>query len=53
LGLNYRRGLEGRKSPSYSKLNKKGILAPTILSGFMTSKLALMVLTRRKIEAIV
>jgi hypothetical protein len=39
--LNYRRGLEERKSTSYSKLNKKGILAPTIPSGFVTSKFVL------------
>jgi hypothetical protein len=41
--LKYRRGLEGRKSPSYSKLNKKGILASTIPSGFVTPKLAIRV----------
>lgn len=33
----------GAKSPSYLKLNKKGILAPTILSDFVASKLALRV----------
>jgi hypothetical protein len=33
--------LEERKFTSYSKLNKKEILAPTIPSGFVTSKLAL------------
>ena len=36
-----RRGLKGLKFSSYSKLNKEGILAPLILSGFQTSKLAL------------
>jgi hypothetical protein len=33
--------LEGLQSPSYSKLNKKGILAPPIPSGFVAPKLAL------------
>jgi hypothetical protein len=37
----YRRGLEGLKSPPYSILNKEGILAPPIPSGFVSSKLAL------------
>jgi hypothetical protein len=33
--------LEGLESLSYSILNKKGILAPTISSGFLALKLAL------------
>jgi hypothetical protein len=33
--------LEGLKSPPYSILNKEGILAPPIPSGFMAPKLAL------------
>jgi hypothetical protein len=37
-----RRGLKGLKSPPYSILNKEGILAPPILSGFEAPKLALM-----------
>jgi hypothetical protein len=38
--------LEGLKSTSYSKLNKEGILAPPIPSGFWTPKLALRVSLR-------
>jgi hypothetical protein len=38
--LKYWRELEGLKSPSYSKLNKKGILAPLIPSGFKAPKLS-------------
>jgi hypothetical protein len=42
-----RRGLEGLKSHSYSKLNKERILAPPILSGFEASPMILRVsLTR-------
>jgi hypothetical protein len=33
--------MEGLDSPSYSKLDKKGYLAPPISSGFITPKLAL------------
>jgi hypothetical protein len=36
----YQRGLEGLKSPPYSKLNKEGILSPPIPSDFMAPKLA-------------
>jgi hypothetical protein len=36
-----RSGLEGLKSPLYSKLNKESILAPPIPSGFWSPKLAL------------
>jgi hypothetical protein len=41
LKVKYRSGLEGRKSPCYSKLNKKSILAHPIFYGFMTPKLSL------------
>jgi hypothetical protein len=37
----YRRGLEGLKYLSYSKLYKERILAPPIPSGFVAPKLAL------------
>jgi hypothetical protein len=37
------RGLQRLKSPSYSKLNKEGILTPPIPSGFVALKLALTV----------
>jgi hypothetical protein len=44
LGVQIPEGLEGLKSPSYSKLNKEWILASPIPSRFVAPKLVLRVL---------